>query len=143
MSTVNESPEAADAPRVRRGIFTLSTRSTGPRRQRSVQELLGSIVLTFEAIVVGLAALVVNGLQAATPAVALGGGAAVCVALFATAGLLRYKWAPAVGWVLQGIVILSGIYVAMMFVIGALFAAIWTYAMFNGVRIDREKRRAS
>jgi len=127
----------------RRGIFRLSNRSAGPRRQRSVQELLGSIVLAFEAVVVGLAALVVNGLHAASPAIALGGGAALCVALFATAGLLRYKWAPTLGWVLQGLMILSGIYVTMMFVIGALFAAIWTYAMFNGVRIDREKRRAS
>lgn len=142
MTTVNETPEGADAPRGRRGIFALSSRASGPRRQRTVQELLGSIVLTFEAIVVGLAALVVNGLQAASPAVALGGGAAVCVALFATAASLRFTWAPAVGWILQAIVILSGIYVTMMFVIGALFAAIWTYAMFNGVRIDREKRRA-
>jgi len=143
VSTVNDTHEGEETPRARRGIFSLSSRTSGPRRQRSVQELLGSIVLTFEAIVVGLAALVVNGLHAASPAVALGGGAAVCVALFATAGLLRYRWAPAAGWVLQGIVIVSGIYVTMMFVIGALFAAIWTYAMFNGVRIDREKRRAS
>lgn len=131
------------APAPRRSIFDLSRRSSGPRRQRSVQELLGSIVLVFEAVVVGLAALVVNGLGAASPAVALGGGAALCIALFATAGLLRYRWAPIVGWVLQGLMILCGIYVAMMFVIGALFAAVWTYARFNGVRIDREKRRAS
>jgi hypothetical protein len=117
--------------------------STRPRRQRSVQELLGSIVLVFEAVVVGLAALVVNGLGGASPAVALGGGAALCIALFATAAMLRYPWAPAVGWVLQGLMILCGIFVTMMFVIGALFAAVWTYAMFNGVRIDREKRRAS
>ena len=116
--------------------------TTGPRRQRSVQELLGSIVLVFEAVVVGLAALVVNGLGGVSPVVALGGGAAFCLALFATAGLLRYPWAPAVGWVLQGLMILCGVFVTMMFVIGALFAAIWTYAMFSGVRIDREKRRA-
>jgi hypothetical protein len=113
------------------------------RRQRSVQELLGSVVLAFEAIVVGLAALVINGLQALPPVLALGGGAVLCLALFATAGLLRYPWAPTVGWILQGLVILSGIFVTMMFVIGALFAALWTYAMFSGVRIDREKRRAS
>lgn len=125
----------------RRGMFRLSSRNPGPRRQRSLQELLGSIVLAFEAIVVGLAALVINGLQAAPPAVALGGGAALCIALFATAALLRYPWAPAVGWVLQALVIVSGIYVAMMFVIGALFAALWTYAMFSGIRIDREKGR--
>ncbi len=114
-----------------------------PRRQRSIQELLGSIVLVFEAVVVGLAALVVNGLGGASPAVALGGGAALCIALFATAALLRYPWAPTVGWILQGLMILCGIFVTMMFVIGALFAAVWTYAMFNGVKIDREKRRAS
>lgn len=143
MKTDSEMPEGADAPRSRRGIFALSSRTSGPRRQRTVQELLGSIVLTFEAIVVGLAALVVNGLQAASPVVALGGGAVVFVALFVTAAFLRFTWAPTVGWILQGIVILSGIYVTMMFVIGALFAAIWTYAMFNGGRIDREKRRAS
>ena len=99
--------------------------------------------MAFEGIVGGLGAFVVNGLHAAPPAVALGGGAALCIALFATAALLRYSWAPIVGWVLQGLMIISGIYVTMMFVIGALFAAIWTYAMLNGVRIDREKRKAS
>jgi len=124
-------------------VEEVSARQGRQRRQRSVQELLGSIVLVFEAVVVGLAALVVNGLGGASPAVALGGGAALCLALFATAGLLRFPWAPTVGWVFQGVIILCGIFVTMMFVIGALFAAIWTYAMFSGVRIDREKRRAS
>ena len=55
---------------------------------RSVKRSLASIVLGFEVIVVFLGALVAFGLDAAPPAIALGGGALLCVLFVATIALL-------------------------------------------------------
>ena len=50
-------------------------------RKRSAQASLGQVVLGFELIVVGLAALTIFGLGALPPLVALGGGALSAAAL--------------------------------------------------------------
>ncbi|MFC5928442.1 DUF4233 domain-containing protein [Cryobacterium melibiosiphilum] len=109
-------------------------RSGGPR---SVRRSLASIVLGFEVIVVFLGALVAFGLDAAPPAIALGGGAVLCVLFVATIGLLRYPWSYPVGWALQAIVVASGFLVPAMFFVGALFAGMWAYAMITGTRLDQ------
>jgi hypothetical protein len=106
-----------------------------------VQESLGSIVLGFEVIIVFLGALVVFGLGALPAPVALGGGAALVVVMIITLGLLRHRWAFVVGWAIQVIVILSGFLVGMLFVVGAIFLALWAYCMIQGSRIDRANRQ--
>jgi hypothetical protein len=108
-------------------------------RPRSLKRALASIVLGFELVVVFLGALVLFGLGSLPPAVALGGGAALCVVMLATIALLRYPFAYALGWAVQGIIILSGIFNPALFVVGAIFAALWTYCMISGTRIDRQK----
>jgi hypothetical protein len=112
-------------------------------RKRSVQESLGQIVLGFEVVVVFLGGLVVFGLHALPPALALGGGAAVGVAMLVTVGLLRYRWGFVVGWALQLVVIAAGLLVGMFFVVGAIFTALWAYCMITGARIDRQNRLAA
>ena len=113
------------------------------RKRQSVQQSLASIVLGFELIVMFLAALVAFGLKALSAPVALIGGAVICLVIVATLGLLRYRWGIIVGWVVQGVIVATGIFVPIMFIIGALFAGMWVYSMVAGGRIDREKAAAA
>lgn len=100
-------------------------------------------MLGFEFVVVFLGALVIFGLKAVAAPVALGGGAALVVAMLATIPLLRYRWGFWIGWLLQLIVLAAGFLVGMMFVVGAIFTALWTYCMITGARLDRVGARAS
>lgn len=112
---------------------------------RSLQQTLASIVLSFEVIVVFLASLVIWGLAApaaegGVPAwVALAAGGVMIVALVATIGLLRFRWAYALGWLIQALILAAGFLNPAMFVVGALFGGMWWYCMVVGARIDRER----
>ncbi|WP_348787601.1 DUF4233 domain-containing protein [Leifsonia sp. NPDC080035] len=112
-----------------------------PRRQRSLRETLGSIVLAFELVIVFLGALVVFGLKALPAAVALGGGAVVVVLMIVAIGLLRWPAGIALGWIVQLIVVAAGFLVPAFFVVGAIFTAMWTYCMVAAARIDRTTKR--
>lgn len=112
------------------------------RAPRSVKRSLASIVLGFETVVVFLAALVTFGLGSVPPAVALGGGVVLCLALVALIGLLRFPWAYPAGWALQAVIVATGFITPAMFFVGALFAAMWTYCMINGTKIDHQKEIA-
>lgn len=114
--------------------------STPPRR-RSAQTSLGQVVLGFELIVVALAALTIFGLGALPPALALGGGAALCLLMVLTIALMmRFKWAFILGWIVQVILVASGFLVTMLFLIGAVFAGIWTFAMTTGAKLDSQSK---
>ncbi|PPI04626.1 DUF4233 domain-containing protein [Rathayibacter rathayi] len=118
-------------------------RAGRPRRTRTVRESLGSIVLGFEAVIVFLATLVAFGLKAADPVVVLVGGAVVCLALVATLGLLNRPIGFRLGWLLQFVIVASGLLVPIMYVIGAAFVALWTYCMVTGTRLDTQTRWAA
>ena len=107
---------------------------------RSVKRTLATIVLGFEVIVVALAALVIFGLQALPPGLALGGGAVLGLAMVAVLALLRYEWAYVVGWILQLIMVAAGFLNPAMFFVGGMFAAMWAYCMIAGSRIDTQNR---
>jgi hypothetical protein len=109
-------------------------------RQRSLVESLGAIVLIFESVVMFLGALAIFGLKALPPEQALGGGAILVVALFITAGVLRWRWGIVVGSVLQGAVIITGIFVPAMWFVGGVFALLWSYAVYTGFRLDSQKK---
>ncbi|MGB8022606.1 MAG: DUF4233 domain-containing protein [Candidatus Nanopelagicales bacterium] len=92
---------------------------------------LTSSVLILQAIVVGLAipvALVVGGRSAGT-AWLLAALALACLLLPTCFGRPGFV---AAGWVLQGLVIASGLLVPMMFGLGAVFAALWWTALRLG-----------
>ena len=108
-------------------------------RGSSVRQSLGMIVLGFESIMMFFAALVVFGLKALPAPLALGGGAALCVLLLGTTVLLRYRWGYAVGWALQGVIVLACILVPMLAIVAAIFIGLWIYSMVKGGSIDRQK----
>lgn len=114
-----------------------------PRRQRSLRELLGSIVLGFELLVVFLGALVLFGLGSLPAAVALGGGAALIVLMIVAIGLLRNTVGIVLGWIVQVVIVAAGLLVPAFFIVGAIFTAMWAYCMIAAARIDRNNRAAA
>ncbi len=107
-----------------------------PRRRRSVTESLLSIVLGLEGILVFFVMLTAFGLRALTPAAAFGGGVALIVALVLGASLLRFPWGAWLGWVLQAALVATGIILPIMFLVAAVFVAIWIYCFVTGRRLD-------
>jgi hypothetical protein len=117
------------------------TRSSGPR---SVTRSLATILLAFETIVVFLGAVVTLGLVSVanepgsiSPLAVIIGGVLLCLAMVALIALLRFRWSYPLGWVLQAVIVATGFITPAMFFVGALFAAMWTYCMITGSRIDR------
>ena len=108
------------------------------RRARSATELLTSVVLGFESIVVFLAALVMFGLKSLPPVVALAGGWSLALVMILTVAVLRWRAGIIVGSVLQVVVIALGFVQGAMFFVGILFAAMWVFALVSGARLDRK-----
>jgi len=109
------------------------------RRVRSTTESLLSIVLGLEAVLMFFVTLTAFGLKAVPPVTAFVGGGVLLLVLVLTAGLLRFRWGVWLGWVLQVVLIATGILLPIMFFIGAGFAAIWTYCFKKGRDIDRQR----
>ncbi|MGW9113198.1 DUF4233 domain-containing protein [Microbacterium sp. NPDC055683] len=112
-----------------------------PRRPRGLPEKAGSVVLAFEAIIVFLAGLAVYGLRALPEGVApwwaIVAGAVVAVLMIALSGLLRHRWAIALGWVLQVVTALGAILVPAILLVTLVFGGMWAYATIGGARIER------
>jgi hypothetical protein len=122
-------PEYVPAPRARR-----------PRRRRSTAESLLSIVLLLEAILLFFVSLVLFGLKTVPPVVAFGGGAACVVVILVAIGLLRWPIGFVLGWLIQLGLIALGLLNPVMYVVGAGFAAFWTWCFVRGRQIDRKRR---
>ncbi len=101
--------------------------------------VLGSTVLILEALVVLLAIPIAINVSDANATYALIIGIALAGLLVLTVGVITRPIAVPIGWVLQGLVIASGIVVPTMFFIGGLFALLWFYAVRNGQRVDRAR----
>jgi hypothetical protein len=121
-----------------------------PSAPRSLRQSLATIVLGFEVIIVFHAALVIWGLSRGADEagglpswLALAGGGVIIVGLIATIGLLRFRWAYVLGWVLQVLILASGFLNPAMFVVGVLFGGMWWYCMVVGSRIDRQRAAAA
>lgn len=113
--------------------------SRPPRRVRTATESLLSIVLALEAILVFFVMLTAFGLKALPPAAAFGGGVALIVVLVLTGRLVRYRWGVWLGWLLQAVLVATGILLPVMYFIGLGFAAIWIFCFVKGGQLDRAK----
>jgi hypothetical protein len=115
------------------------------------QRSLAASVLVFESLVVLFAGLAVRGLAARSD----GAGSAtsdgttelvVCAGLAVTcllvAGMLRSRAGYVLGSALQVAVLATGFWVTEMFLLGAVFGALWVAALRIGARIRRERAAA-
>jgi hypothetical protein len=95
--------------------------------------VIAASILVFEALLVVLAIPVAITLGGVDPAVAITGGLALAVLCVVVAGLLSRPWGYRAGWVVQGLILLSGFVVHAMFLIGGLFVLLWVV----GLRVGR------
>lgn len=110
------------------------------RRARSLSETLLSITLGLEAGMMFFAAMVVFGLDRFDPDwLALVYGAIAILVLVVVSRLQRFPAAVAVGAVLQLAIIAIGFLEPAMFLVGAVFAALWIYCFVRGRHIDAQK----
>ena len=96
--------------------------------------VLARTVLIFEALVVLFGALVARTLTDIGTATALGGGAALAVALVLTTGLLRRRVGYVVGSALQVVLLATAFVVPEMLLLAVLFTGLWVAALVLGHR---------
>lgn len=114
-----------------------------PARKPLTPTLL-SIVLVLQGCVVFFAALTAFGLKRLDMAPAFIGGGALMLAFFLAAGLVRRRpWAQWLGWVLQAVLLATGIVLLPMLVVGGLFVGLWIWSWARGRSIDRANAGAS
>ena len=102
---------------------------------KGIRQLCGT-VLIMEAIVIGLAIPVAIVGEHANHGLAggIGGALAVCAVLIGgVVGRPHMGWALLAGTILQLLVIAAGVVVSAMYVLGAIFAALW----FTGIWLAR------
>ena len=109
---------------------------------RSPRRGMCAAVLALEGVVVGLSTPVMATLTDVSLGTALGVGLGVAAACLVLAGMLRSEGAYVAGWVLQLAAIAVGLLVPVMFLLGAIFAALWATADLLGRRIERERAAA-
>jgi hypothetical protein len=117
----------------------VSAKQPRARRVRSTTETLLSIVLGLEAVLLFFVTLTAFGLKALPALPAFVGGAALILALLLAGRLLRYSWGIWVGWVLQAVLISTGIVLPVMYFVAAGFVAIWVYCFVKGRQIDYQR----
>ncbi|WP_427018139.1 DUF4233 domain-containing protein [Pseudarthrobacter sp. P1] len=108
-----------------------------PRKRRSTKVMFASVVLSLEAFVALFAGLALFGLRNKDTGI-LWASVALAVVLIFSCAFMGKKWGPALGWILQLVLIATGFLEPLMFVIGVLFAVSWWYALRAGSRLDRE-----
>jgi len=100
-------------------------------------------VLAFEAIVLGLSTPVMISVADVERAPALAGGLGLAALALLAAALLRHAWAYWLGHAVQVGAVALGLVVPVMFVLGAIFAALWVASILLGRRVEAAKAAAT
>ena len=104
-----------------------------------MQRRLCAAILSIEAIVYGLSTPVLISVAGTSTASGLWIGLGLTAACLLVAGLLRFAWAYWLGWAVQIAAIAVGFEVPTMFVLGAVFLALWAAAWSLGRKIEVER----
>lgn len=107
--------------------------------------VLGAAVLSLEAIVVILAipVVIVVGTVPVPPWLGISAGVILAIALIVLARYVTRPWAIPVGWVLQVLVVLTGLLAPAMFIVGGIFALLWGVAIRLGRQVDASRSGGS
>ena len=97
------------------------------------------MVLVFEAITIGLAIPVAAQVSGSGSAVLLLTVIAV-LSLIAPGGLGR-RWGYPLGWTLQAAQLAGILLLPALAFVAVPFVALWSYCMYTGARIDREREQ--
>lgn len=100
---------------------------------------LCAAILCLEAIVLGLTTLVFLPLISVSTGTALSIGLGLFAASLIVAGLLRHRFAYALGWALQVVALTLGAVISVMYVLGTVFLVLWATAYLLGAKIEREQ----
>ncbi|MCU1529782.1 MAG: hypothetical protein JWP75_3545 [Frondihabitans sp.] len=114
-----------------------SARARKPRRERSLTESLLSIMLVLEACVLFFVILNVSGAGYLPVGLAWGGGLAFIAVMVLVSQVLRYRWGIVLACLVQVGIALTGILVVLMYVVAALFIALWIFCLWKGITVDR------
>ena len=104
-----------------------------------MQRRLCAAILSLQAVVLGLTTLVLLPLVRVSTATALSIGLGLMAACLVIAGLLRFRWALVLGWLVQVLAVALGAVIPAMYVLGAVFLALWATAYLLGAKIERER----
>jgi hypothetical protein len=104
-----------------------------------MQRRLCAAILVLEAVVLGLVTPVLITVAEVPTVLALLLGLGLAVVAVLLAGMLRARWAYALGWCLQVATLALGVLVSSMIVLGVIFLALWATAYFLGAKIERER----
>ncbi|MCO1338432.1 hypothetical protein BJH93_05930 [Kocuria polaris] len=112
------------------------------KKRRSIRVMFASTVLTLEAFVFLFATMSLAGLRGDELGETLvwSVGLSFAVVSILTCALLRKPVGYWIGWTLQLVLIAAGFLDYFLFVIGALFAVAWWYAVTKGAQMDAENR---
>jgi hypothetical protein len=116
---------------------TRAPRASLPRRARSLTESLLTIVLGLEAGLVFFVTLTVFGLHALPPLPTFVGGAVLIVVLALATRIVRHSWGVWVGWVLQALLLATGILLPALYIAAGFFVAMWIFCFVRARQIDR------
>ena len=122
----------------------VSNRRVRTRRRRSLTESLLSITLALEFVMLFFVTLTVYGLKSLEPGLpawaALPIGFGFMIVVLVASQLQRYSWGIAIGWVLQALILALGFVTPIMFVVGAIFVALWVFCFVRAGQLENRTR---
>jgi hypothetical protein len=101
--------------------------------------ILCSAILSFEAVLMLLSILVLNGFSSLSVPWAAATGGGMAVACVIAASLLGRPWGYGLGHTLQVAIVGLGFLALPILFVGLVFAALWLAAYVVGVRIDSDR----
>ena len=104
---------------------------------------LAATCLALEAFLVFFATLAASAVSDLPDRTVWVGGGVLAVVCLLAAGVVGRPGGIVVGWVVQGLVLLTGVVLPAMVVMGLVFAALYAWFVVLGGRIDRERAAAA